>query len=383
MGAISYLLILTSISAALAQEREWIGPLRKMFHQHEHSRPRGNLGDPLYLTPLIKAGNIAYARTVANVTEGPLASIAESYSGFLTVNKDACKSNLFFWYFPATFNRASSPVVLWLQGGPGGSSLFGLFVEHGPYRISKRLKPVRRKESWVLKHNVLYIDNPVGTGKRRQKNGYDLYCIFSTGFSFTKRDECYATDQASVASDMHEALVQFFKLFPEMARSDFYVTGESYAGKYVPAIAHKIHTANADPKLKEKIALKGVAIGDGLCDPETMTDYSSFLYNVGMVDEQDRAYFKKVSDIVKDLVQKNNYMKAFQVSDCILLHTTSNTMMLFKGMGQFAEWRLERPTLLLRQRHGIQLLLQLLADRITRGIRILSQVCPVAADKVR
>lgn len=49
---------------------------------------------------------------------------------------------------------------------------------------------------------------------------------------------------------MYEALIQFFKLFPEYQKNDFYVTGESYAGKYVPAITHKIDAANPSAKLK-------------------------------------------------------------------------------------------------------------------------------------
>ena len=59
-----------------------------------------------------------------------------SYSGFMTVNK-AFNSNLFFWYFPAAFKPEKAPLLLWLQGGPGGSSLFGLFVENGPFSVTQ------------------------------------------------------------------------------------------------------------------------------------------------------------------------------------------------------------------------------------------------------
>ena len=58
----------------------------------------------------------------------------------------------------------SRPVLLWLQGGPGGPSLFGLFNEHGPYIVQadNSIKP--RPTTWALTHNIIYIDNPVGTG---------------------------------------------------------------------------------------------------------------------------------------------------------------------------------------------------------------------------
>ena len=64
------------------------------------------------------------------------------------------------------------------QGGPGGSSLFGLFIEHGPFSVDANLNLVERNHTWTATHSVLYVDNPVGTG-----------------FSFTEKDACYATDQ--------------------------------------------------------------------------------------------------------------------------------------------------------------------------------------------
>jgi vitellogenic carboxypeptidase-like protein len=64
------------------------------------------------------------------------------------------------------YNAESAPVLLWLQGGPGGSSLFGLFNEHGPFAVKRDLSTLRqRSTTWALTHNLLYIDNPVGTGE--------------------------------------------------------------------------------------------------------------------------------------------------------------------------------------------------------------------------
>ena len=105
--------------------------------------------------------------------------------------------------------------MLWLQGGPGGSSLFGLFIEHGPYFVDEALSLNERALSWSKKYNMLYIDQPAGTG-----------------FSFTDDARGYASNQHDVASDLYQALSQFYKMFPEMLRSDFFVTGESYGGKY-------------------------------------------------------------------------------------------------------------------------------------------------------
>lgn len=72
---------------------------------------------------------------------------------------------MFFWYFPAQANSETAPVVLWLQGGPGASSLIGLFGENGPFSVKTKHGLKLRKYSWTVNHNVIYIDNPVGKFK--------------------------------------------------------------------------------------------------------------------------------------------------------------------------------------------------------------------------
>ena len=53
------------------------------------------------------------------------------------------------------------PLVMWLQGGPGGSSTgFGNFEEIGPLTVD--LKP--RETTWLNEANLLFVDNPVGAG---------------------------------------------------------------------------------------------------------------------------------------------------------------------------------------------------------------------------
>lgn len=72
-----------------------------------------------------------------------------------------------------------------------------------------------------------YIDNPVGVG-----------------FSFADSDDGYARDEVQVGWNLYNFTRQFYKLFPELQHNDFYITGESYAGKYVPAYAHRVHEEN-------------------------------------------------------------------------------------------------------------------------------------------
>eukprot|EP00095_Tigriopus_kingsejongensis_P005515 maker-scaffold282_size228295-snap-gene-0.10 protein:Tk05515 transcript:maker-scaffold282_size228295-snap-gene-0.10-mRNA-1 annotation:"probable serine carboxypeptidase cpvl precursor" len=288
--------LLALCTVAVVQGR---GPFTRMFPPTPQFRSHSNqTGPPLFLTPLIVQGKVKEAQALARVGP-PMSQLVESYSGYLTVNQPKCKSNLFFWFFPAAYQPEKAPVLLWLQGGPGGSSMFGLFVEHGPFRVTADLKLVTRDTAWSITHNVIYIDNPVGTG-----------------FSFTGLDDCYAKDQSDVANDLYEALLQFFQLFPQYQKCDFYATGESYAGKYVPAVSYKIHTSN--PTAKQKINFKGMAIGDGLCDPVSMTNYGDFLFGIGLIDEEDRAYFRKVSKIQIELISSGKWLEAFQTFDDLL-----------------------------------------------------------------
>lgn len=93
--------------------------------------------------------------------------------------------------------------------------MFGLFIESGPYEVTSEGTVRIRNATWAQQFNLLYIDNPVGTG-----------------YSFTESDAGYVTNQREVGRDLFEALQQFFTLFSEYAKNDFYVTGESYAGRY-------------------------------------------------------------------------------------------------------------------------------------------------------
>ncbi|XP_068094770.1 LOW QUALITY PROTEIN: probable serine carboxypeptidase CPVL [Hyperolius riggenbachi] len=259
---------------------------------------RGDPGSPLFLTPFLESGKIDEARELSLVGELPGTNV-KSYAGYLTVNK-TYDSNLFFWFFPAQVSPETAPVLLWLQGGPGGTSMFGLFVEHGPYVVTKNLTLIPREFAWTNKYSMLYIDNPVGTG-----------------FSFTGNDKGYAVNQDDVGRDLYSALTQFFQIFSEYQKNDFYATGESYAGKYVPAIGYYIHIHN--PTAKVKINFKGIAIGDGLCDPEVMFGgYADFLYQTGMVDENQRDYFQRQANLAISYIQQQKWIEAFEVFDALL-----------------------------------------------------------------
>jgi vitellogenic carboxypeptidase-like protein len=122
-------------------------------------------------------------------------------------------------------------------------------------------------------------------------------------------------DETQVGINLYSALTQFFTVYSEYLDSDFYVTGESYAGKYVPAIAYKIHQENqGTPKVK--INLRGVAIGDGLVDPVNMFNgYGDLVFQFGMVDENEKAYIDNHTQKGVDFMKNKDFYNAFLVFD--------------------------------------------------------------------
>ncbi|XP_068179750.1 probable serine carboxypeptidase CPVL [Antennarius striatus] len=256
-------------------------------------------GSPLFLTPLVEKGAIDEARKLSLVGDFPGPSV-KSYAGYLTVNKQY-NSNLFFWFFPAQMEgQEKAPLLLWLQGGPGSSCMFGIFVEHGPYVVFKNRTVGLREYTLTSRYSVVYIDNPVGTG-----------------FSFADDDRGFAQNQHDVGRDLYSALTQFFQIFPEYQSNDFYAAGESYGGKYVPAISYYIHQNN--PTAKVKINLKGIMIGDGICDPETMLGgYGEFMYQTGLISELQKQYVNQLTDLGLQLIKQQKWMEALLTFDGLL-----------------------------------------------------------------
>lgn len=144
--------------------------------------------------------------------------------------------------------------MLWLNGGPGSSSLIGLLTENGQIvtndeSLTNEVDGVPQvflnPYSWSSLANVIYLESPKGVG-------------FSYCEGATKTSECVNTDE-STAQDAYEFLVNFFAAFPEYKSNKFYITGESYAGIYIPMLIQQI---DADP-LSAKLNFVGAAIGNG------------------------------------------------------------------------------------------------------------------------
>nr|KAF6296854.1 serine carboxypeptidase 1 [Myotis myotis] len=211
---------------------------------------------------------------------------------YVTVRKDA---HMFWWLYYATNpckNFTELPLVMWLQGGPGGSSTgFGNFEEIGP--LDSDLKP--RKTTWLQSASLLFVDNPVGTG-----------------FSYVDKDGMYAKDLAMVASDMMVLLESFFSCRPEFQTIPFYIFSESYGGKMAAGIALELHKAIQQGTIKCNFS--GVALGDSWISPvDSVLSWGPYLYSMSLLDDQGLAEVSQVAEQVLDAVNKGLYKEATQL----------------------------------------------------------------------
>ena len=230
----------------------------------------------------------------------------ESYAGYVTVN-ESCGSNLFYWFFPAIDGNASAPLLMWLNGGPGSTSMYGLFNEHGPFSVAADGQTlVPRAASWNNHYAMLYVDNPVGTG-----------------FSYTEDASCYSENMRDVSQNLYSLLVQFLTAYPDYLSVPFFVTGESYAGKYVPSISHYIHEMNLEnPKVR--IRLAGLSVGDGLMDPITQVPgYGELLFNEGMASYDELLYWQKQEARIVQLLKAGQNDAAFGIVSPLCIHRMS------------------------------------------------------------
>ncbi|KAI4322314.1 hypothetical protein L6164_022021 [Bauhinia variegata] len=178
-------------------------------------------------------------------------------------------ARMFYLFFESRSSK-DDPVVIWLTGGPGCSSGLAVFYENGPFQITNNLSLVWNDYGWDKASNILYVDQPTGTG-----------------FSYTSDESDIRHDEQGVSNDLYDFLQAFFKHHPQFVKNDFYITGESYAGHYIPALASRIHQGNKE-KLGIHINLKGFAIGNGLTNPAIQYQaYTDYALDRGLINKAD------------------------------------------------------------------------------------------------
>ena len=224
--------------------------------------------------------------------------------------------NLFYWLFAPNVHDVDDkniPLVIWLNGGPGYSSLSGLFIENGPFRLTKN------NHKWTIQDNeyswhkapsyLLYVDQPVGTGLSYVSND-------ENDNGLCPNDEC-------IADDFYNFMTELIWLHRDILLDrQIYITGESYAGHYIPIIADYIMKRNKEAKETVKgdssrqnddddtlpplhIPLSGIAIGNGWMDLKTQSSDSEYLASKGLISRSMGAAYdvsiKTCIDMIDDI----------------------------------------------------------------------------------
>ena len=156
-------------------------------------------------------------------------------------------NHLFFWFFESRSNPDKDPLTLWLNGGPGCSSTTGLLFELGPCLVANGGENTTyNPHSWNEASNVIFLDQPV-----------------QVGYSYGSKSVANSQDSAE---DVYAFLQLFYTKFPKFLQNDFHIAGESYAGTYIPNIAHVVHGYNKAPPTAAAVTipLKSLLIGNGL-----------------------------------------------------------------------------------------------------------------------
>ena len=211
-----------------------------------------------------------------------------------------------------------------IDGGPGCSSMDGLWLENGPFRL---IPPGDHNDDWEIKINpyswhaapayTLYIDQPVGTG-----------------LSFTKKKNYCKTDE-QIDIDFHLFLENFmlvhekeFLIPPEGGEEEgqtdtqrkmsrpLYFSGESHAGHYIPSMMDHILKRNDDENSNSKprvlMNLAGAAIGNGWTDPVYQYAAAEAAYGIGMIDLAQ----KEALDIEEEICQEQLRKGKFTSKQC-------------------------------------------------------------------
>ncbi|EAR83957.3 serine carboxypeptidase family protein (macronuclear) [Tetrahymena thermophila SB210] len=220
-------------------------------------------------------------------------------SGLLDVGITNSTSSLGFIFYGAKGRKEEElfqvPLIIWLNGGPGCSSQYGNFFEIGPLiletndeedvenylntepfqsEFQKKYSFIQNKFSWSNDYNIIFIDQPIGTG-----------------ISYAEKDEEIPTNQDQVAEQFYYALKEFystslscFNLNKSQLIENYpplFIFGESYAGKYIPSIAQKII------KQGNIFNLKSIGIGDAFIAPEViLKEIPQYAYEHNLLNEQ-------------------------------------------------------------------------------------------------
>ncbi|XP_021726389.1 serine carboxypeptidase-like 31 [Chenopodium quinoa] len=211
------------------------------------------------------------------------------YAGYITVDEKKERA-LFYWFYEASSHPDEKPLVLWLNGGPGCSSVgYGATQEIGPFLVDADGGALKFNPfAWNKEANMLFLESPVGVG-----------------FSYTHTTSDFDNlGDVFTANDSYEFLQKWFLKFPTYRNRSFYIAGESYAGKYVPELAELIHDRNYNSSIY--IDLKGILMGNPeTSDPDDWRGLVDYAWSHAVVSDETHKIIRETCDFNSDNTWNN------------------------------------------------------------------------------
>ncbi|MDF1654980.1 MAG: hypothetical protein P1U34_07700 [Coxiellaceae bacterium] len=203
---------------------------------------------------------------------------SQQYAGYASTtqncipNKCPNAPSLYYWLITATNDYKNKPLIIWFNGGPGSSSMYGPFMETGPYQFNRAGKIAYNNNTWTQFANYMIIEQPLGIGASVANN-----------FALPSNNK-----QSS--EQFYKALQNIVKLHPFLAKQKIYLAGESYAGTMLPYIAIKMQRAN-----NSNIKLGGLILNDIWVNPIVQQSYDTkYAYAHGMISVKQKHAINKL-----------------------------------------------------------------------------------------
>jgi cathepsin A (carboxypeptidase C) len=233
---------------------------------------------------------------------------SEMYSGYLHLQGNFTGVYLHYWLISSEGNAATDPLILWLNGGPGCSSLGGLLNELGPLRPSKDGQSLYQNPyAWTKVGSVVFLESPRGVG-----------FSYSSGSNIS---DTFNNDDQTALMNV-EAILSFYDRFPEFRNRSFYITGESYGGVYIPTLTDQLIKRIQRDNLTY-VNLKGVAIGNGeMSALKQVSSSVTLLYYKGLYD---LPMYKNVSSCCAAIAQnQTGYSVPCDLTQYITIYENGN-----------------------------------------------------------
>lgn len=233
----------------------------------------------------------------------------KSFAGYVDVSET---QHMYFWMFEArNGNPTAAPLTVRLDGGPGASSMNGLFSEMGPCSIDGAGNVVNNPLSFTQNSNVVFIDQPATVGfsfttLTKASQNPDTFVITLTENCTTADPGCgtfsspdltlTSNSTVDAANVFYKTMQGFMGAFPQYSTNGVHINGQSYGGHYVPVFADHIVQQN---KLNNtgaiKIPIKSVTIEDGFFD--TRVQFAAYFnYTVTPGNPYDLAPFNNTAE---------------------------------------------------------------------------------------